>query len=432
MSTVSLKYKDESWDFRAADTKEYTHCFHTYPAMMIPQIARKLIKQYGKESGWLLDPYCGTGTSLVEASLFGMHSVGCDINPLVRLIATAKLTPIPLQTLDRNLNRLNNQLFQVEFSEKIPDAPIPDILNLDYWFSSDLIRYLAFLRAWMGDVEDEAVRNFILVAFSEMVREVSYTRTGEFKLHRMPAQKLENFKPDVFGIFRKKLNRNRQGLAAFMEKRKSVETSVSDANTAQGELPLPRPLGGYDLVITSPPYGDSQTTVAYGQFSRLSAEWIGLPNARKIDSLAMGGRHSGRSELPIATLPERTLMDSPVSSAIEKIRSVDEKRAREVSAFYIDLGRSINSVAKMLSPHATICYVVGNRRVKEVILPTDEFVIFAFCQHGFSHKETIVRNIPNKRMPKKNSPSNIAGETATTMHEENIVVCQRTTHHRNF
>lgn len=125
---------------------------------------------------------------------------------------------------------------------------------------------------------------------------------------------------------------------------------------------------------------------------------------------------------------KEVLTDSPVSSAIEKIRGVDEKRACEVSAFYIDLERSINSVAQVLSPNATICYVVGNRRVKGVVLPTDAFIVSAFRQHGFRHKATIVRNIPNKRMPKKNSPTNIAGETSTTRHEENIVVCQRTTH----
>ena len=418
MSAVDLKYKDESWDFRTSDTKEYTHCFHTYPAMMIPQIARKLLKAYGVEGGWLLDPYCGTGTSLVEAALFGMHSVGCDINPLVRLIATAKSTPICLSTLDKTLSKLNNDLFQIEFRNgKVPDAPIPDILNLAYWFSEEVIKSLAYLRTWINHIEDEAVRNFILVVFSETVREVSYTRNGEFKLYRMPANKLKDFNPDVFGIFSKKLSRNRSGLATFLEKRKSVEASVSDANTVQGELPMPRPLGGYDMVITSPPYGDSHTTVAYGQFSRLAAEWIGLPNARKIDKLAMGGQYS-----------EETLTDSPVSSAVNKIRSVDEKRAREVSAFYVDLGRSINSIAQALSPRATICYVVGNRRVKGVMLPTDEFVVDVFHQHGFMHKTTIVRNIPNKRMPKKNSPSNIAGETSTTMHEENIVVCQRSTH----
>ena len=99
MTSVNRKYKDETWDFRKTDTKEYTHCFHAYPAMMIPQIARKLLTRYGVEGGWLFDPYCGTGTSLVEASIFGMNGLGCDINPLVRLIAAAKATPISLQTL---------------------------------------------------------------------------------------------------------------------------------------------------------------------------------------------------------------------------------------------------------------------------------------------------------------------------------------------
>ena len=418
MSVLNLKNKNESWDFREADTKEYTHCFHTYPAMMIPQIARRLLKEYGTEGGWLLDPYCGTGTSLVEASLFGMHSVGCDINPLVRLVAVAKSTPVCLSTLDKTLSELNEYLFEIQRRESnLPNAPIPNIPNLTYWFSGEVIRTLACLRAGISRVKDKALQNFILVAFSETVREVSYTRNGEFKLYRMPENKLKDFKPDVLGIFTKKLRRNRQGLASYLEKRKDVKVSVSMANTVQGELPTPRPPEGYDIVITSPPYGDSQTTVAYGQFSRLAAEWIELPNARKVDKIAMGGIRS-----------KETLVGSPVSSAVEKICLIDEKRAKEVSAFYIDLERSISSIAKACSPHATICYVVGNRRVKGVVLPTDEFVVDAFRQHGFVHKATIVRNIPNKRMPKKNSPSNIAGKTSTTMHEENIVICQRTYH----
>ena len=88
---ASAKYKDMSWDFRKSNTKEYTHCFHNYPAMMIPQVARKLLERYGVPGGWLLDPYCGTGTSMVEASLFGMNAIGCDINPLVRLTDTTSV-----------------------------------------------------------------------------------------------------------------------------------------------------------------------------------------------------------------------------------------------------------------------------------------------------------------------------------------------------
>ena len=410
---ANMKYKDVSWDFRKSDTKEYTHCFHNYPAMMIPQVARKLLGRYGVSGGWLLDPYCGTGTSLVEASVFGMNAVGCDINPLVRLIASAKTSTPPLHILDEHLADLEDTLMQHRFSEGGSCATtIPDVYNRDYWFSSQVAGHLSVIREYILSLRDAVVRNFFWIAFSETVRECSYTRNGEFKLVRMPAKKLETYNPDVFGIFQDKLARNRQGLAAYIEQRQDVEVLVTDINTANDDTPdTPK---SFDLVITSPPYGDSSTTVAYGQFSRLSAEWIGLPNSRKVDRISMGGSRK-YGHLP----------DSPVTSAIEEIRSIDRKRALQVEAFYIDLRNSIRTVASITSERATVCYVVGNRRVKGVTLPTDEFVESAFTSFGFSHEETIVRNIPNKRMPLANSPSNVAGKTATTMREECIVICQR-------
>ena len=410
---TTKKYKDISWDFRKSDTKEYTHCFHNYPAMMIPQVARKLLECYGARGGWLLDPYCGTGTSLVEASMFGMNAVGCDINPLVRLIASAKTNPPPLSALDEQIANLQDELMRHRFNGNDSHAAdIPPVFNMDYWFSSVVVKCLSTLRRHIRAVNDSAIRNFLWVAFSETARECSYTKNGEFKLVRIPAQKLDSFNPDVYGTFISKLERNRFGLAAYMERRKDLETLVTDVNTANGEAPQVR--RSFDLVITSPPYGDSSTTVAYGQFSRLSAEWIGLPNARKVDRMSMGGSRK------YGYLP-----DSPVTPAIDEIRSIDEKRAAQVESFYIDLHNSINTVASITSERATVCYVVGNRRVKGVTLPTDKFVAFAFGKFGFSHKETIVRNIPNKRMPLANSPSNVAGETDTTMREECIVVCQR-------
>lgn len=411
--TTDKRHKDISWDFRRSNTKEYTHCFHNYPAMMIPQVARKLLERYGKKGGWLLDPYCGTGTSLVEASMFGMNAVGCDINPLVRLIASAKTAPLPLPVLDKELDALQAELLRLRFNGKgATAAHIPPVFNMDYWFSSSVVARLATLRARICAVKEEAIRNFLWVAFSETARECSFTKNGEFKLVRMPAQRLESYNPDVFGIFLDKLERNRNGLASYIDRREDVEVRITGTNTANSELPdMSQP---FDLVITSPPYGDSSTTVAYGQFSRLSAEWIGLPNPRKVDRISMGGSRK------YGYLPE-----SPVTPAIEEIRSVDGKRALQVEAFYVDLYNSIKNVASIISEQATVCYVVGNRRVKGVTLPTDEFVEFAFGNWRFSHKETIVRNIPNKRMPLVNSPTNIAGKTDTTMREECIVVCKR-------
>ena len=69
--------------------------------------------------------------------------------------------------------------------------------------------------------------------------------------------------------------------------------------------------------------------------------------------------------------------------------------------------------------------MVGNRRVKGITLPTDEITKNMFESNGFIHIETIIRNIPRKRMPSKNSPTNEVGKTESTMNQEYIVVMQK-------
>ena len=116
----------------------------------------------------------------------------------------------------------------------MPDAPIPDILNLTYWFSEEVIKSLAYLCAWVNNIEDESVRNFILVAFSENgSRSFLYAGTVSLNYIACLPKGLRILTPDVFGLLSKKLSRNRQGLATFLEKRKDVEVSVSGANTVQ-------------------------------------------------------------------------------------------------------------------------------------------------------------------------------------------------------
>jgi len=82
-------------------------------------------------------------------------------------------------------------------------------------------------------------------------------------------------------------------------------------------------------------------------------------------------------------------------------------------------------VASEIKQGGHVCYVVGNRIVKESQLPTDLFTVWVFEQHNFTHVKTYIRNIPNKRMPSKNSPSNIGGEKLPTMSKEYIVVCRK-------
>ena len=96
-----------------------------------------------------------------------------------------------------------------------------------------------------------------------------------------------------------------------------------------------------------------------------------------------------------------------------------------MASFYADYKKSIDNVSKVVKKGGYVCFVVGNRKVKGTILPTDEITRQFFEANGFIHIETIIRNIPNKRMPSKNSPTNEAGKLDTTMSNEYIVVLKK-------
>ncbi|MDI6688237.1 MAG: DNA methyltransferase [Desulfobacterales bacterium] len=407
------KYLDISWDFRTANVKEYTHCYHNYPAMMIPQIANRLINLYGKKAKTLFDPYCGTGTSLVEATLNGINAIGTDLNPMARLIAEAKTTIMELQILDLYLKEFNDFLFSLNFGIKTVNVVVPDFKNIEFWFKDETKEKLAIIKNFIDNTKDERVKKFFLVAFSETVRESSLTRNSEFKLYRMPEKQRDKFKPDVFGIISSKLARNRIGLKEYIEKRKDTKTIIYDFNSCEDIEKIEK--DSIDIVVTSPPYGDSRTTVAYGQFSRLSNQWLGIENASQIDNQLMGGKAKNISKVGI----------NIIDATVEKVAEQDEKRAKEVYSFYDDYSKSIANVSKVIKKNGYACYVVGNRRVKDTTLPTDEITKSLFQEYGFKYKNTFIRNIPNKRMPSKNSPTNVMGKKATTMNNEYIVIMQK-------
>lgn len=415
---------DESprdWTFNGHPTRELTHCYHDYPARMIPQVARKLLALYAPAAGLLFDPYCGTGTALVEGMLKGLHVSGTDLNPLARLIASAK-TATPAE---REIGRRASAL--VEFLSSRDATPIPaashlaGVRRLDFWFKPEVVEKLSRLKAFVDGIEDDGARLFFQVAFSETARESSNTRNGEFKLYRYEAERLEKFSPDVYGLMLAKVERNRLGLADFAAAlrrlRRRPSARVYDFDTV-GRVPdAALAPASVDIVITSPPYGDSHTTVAYGQYSRLSAAWLGLREPGGVDRRLMGGR-------PAKSIPVYGC--AVLDEALAGVAGRDAARAREVASFYSDLRSSVGNVARLLRPGGHACYVVGNRKVKGVVLPTHAAVRSFFEEVGFTHVETFRRNIPNKRMPLRNSPTNVAGSADDTMTTEHIVVLNKT------
>lgn len=397
-----------SWDFREAETKEYTHSFHTYPAMMIPQIARRLIYLYGKNAKTLLDPFMGSGTSLVEASMTPhiKEAFGTDLNPLAVLISLAKTTPLSPKKLIECL--------KIILQQNNPAKP-PTFDNINFWFKPEVIIKLAQLKQAIMQVNDSDMRNFFMVAFSEAVRNVSNTRKREFKLYRMSKQDLEEHNPDVLNEFRKISLRNIQGMQEYIARRAETVTIPKLCNSQNGLGIAPATA---ELIVTSPPYGDSRTTVAYGQFSRLALQWLGYEEAAALDKQLLGGSPSKSLLVEIGS--------ETLKTTIAKIAESDEKRAREVLSFYNDFDKCVERIDEVLASNAYLCFVVGNRTVKGVTIPTDKIMTELFLsRNNYEYITTHCRTIPFKRMPRLNSPSNIAGETLPTMSNEYIFVLRK-------
>jgi len=411
------KIRDDSWDFKTAYTKQHVHCFHPYPAMMIPQVAGRILDEFAKKASLLFDPYCGTGTSLVEANLRGINAIGTDINPLARSIAKVKTTVIPLKVLDSYLKGFNDFIFSVKLGIKKVSPVIPYFKNIDYWFKKETQYWLAVIKEYIEGIDNKDVQDFFKVAFSETVREASLTRNSEFKLYRMTHKQIEKFNPDVLSIMIKKLIRNRNGMAEYISLKNNKATSkIYDFNSVYQIPESALPTHSVDIVVTSPPYGDSRTTVAYGQFSRLSNQWLGFEEINEVDKRSMGG---------IRKKEFKNFGFNPLDKVLLQIAKIDKKRVYDVISFYIDYEQSIANVSKVVKVGGIVAYVVGNRRVKGIEIPNDEITREFFERNGFKHIKTIIREIPNKRMPNRNSPSNIAGVTDTTMNYEHIVILRK-------
>lgn len=400
---------ETGWDYRTADTREYTHGIHAYPAMMIPQIARRLICEYGQDAQVLFDPYCGTGTALLEGMLAGLRSVGTDLNPLARLIASVKTTPVTLDVLDAEISR-----FAHTDLNAAPCERVEHIANVDYWFSPNVQRLLIAVRSYITTICEPAVADVFRVAFSQTVRKVSWTRDSEFKLHRIPASKIASHAPDVGVVMHSALNRVRDALGSIAGLASSPQPQICAFNSVNAIPAVVLAPGSVDLVVTSPPYGDSQTTVAYGQYSRLSSQWLGYEDAGSVDRRLMGG-----------TPKDAMFGLDKLDSVIAEIATIDPVRARQVSGFFWDYRASIGNVAEAVRPGGYVCYVVANRTVKGLEIPTAQTTVEYFEALGFAHVVTHLRNIPNKRMPSRNSPTNIAGRTGRTMTVEHVVICRK-------
>ena len=425
--TIPHKSKDE-WTFLDKSTRKYTHALHLYPARMHPEIARKVIAKYTKKSDIVFDPFMGSGGVLLESILHGNNAVGIDINPFAVLLSKVKTTLIEkdlVKELDTILKRSSKySLNGLDCSDRLPTS-----YDLANWFQPDTLSTLATLKHSIYKISRSDIRDFFKICFSLTVRKSSYQRNSAWKIHRLSEYNRAKFKPkpiDIFaGISRDNIERMNNLVAAkpsgtahlILGDSKNISSSFKKISNVLDDNKV-------HLIVTSPPYGDHKTTVAYGQFSRHSSHWLDLPDDKviQVDRVGLGGK----------TYDDMDDLDSPtLNQTLDKIHKNDIKltkektphRAKDVYAFFLDLNSCLDQISQHIVPNKShACFVVANRTVRRVVIPTDVILTDLGKKYGFAVESTIQRDIPNKAMPSKNAPENISNKTGSTMTRETVII----------
>jgi hypothetical protein len=253
----------------------------------------------------VVDPYCGSGTTLLEASLSRRKSVGIDLNPLAVLIAKVKTTPIKVKVLSDFARRAEARLRLIEVAskdlkllgewtkegERLLSKAENDFRWKDEWFSKwfagPVRRELIAIHQQILQEEQEDCRNVALAAFSDILRQYSNAHSG---YPNVMFDKNKKVRGSVTPTFIRKLRDIIEAVGTLQERLAGCpipEVRLGDAST------LPFDDESVDAIVTHPPYVGS---IPYAEYGALSLKWLGH-DPRELDRKLTGGVRQSKDVL---------------------------------------------------------------------------------------------------------------------------------------
>jgi site-specific DNA-methyltransferase (cytosine-N4-specific) len=418
------------WDFKDKNSLDSFALSNVmkYPAMMVSDMQKELIGIIASATtvGHMLDPFCGSGVTLVESLKHDIQPYGIDINPLAYLLVTVKSTNYSLTTLNKILEYLL-EAFDQDF-----EYPIHDFNGIDKWFRHDIKKSLSRIRHIITGIDDLKVRRFLWVVFADTVRDSCNSRTSTYKLYIRESRQIENLPSDIEKIF---LGKVREIVNEFV-RFQSNGTSNKRVKVYYGDvLEILRDRrrfkdGCVDLICTSPPYGDNGTTITYGQFSILQLRWIDIKDIEKkidykiietqnaIDRMSLGGRSYSISTIENSGLFEKSKTSKEMHDFLVKQRRED--KARKVSSFLIDYDKYFEQSVRVLRDGGYQVITLGNRTVHNKVISFDQITIELAEYYGLQYIWSFQRNIRNKRRPKT-----VNRDNTQTINQETIIILRK-------
>lgn len=376
------------------DVNSHTHGFHKYPAKFIPHIPRWAIEKYLKGHKYknILDPFCGSGTTLVEGVLAGCNVIGVDIDPLSIMISKVKTTRVD----EAELLKISVWLVR-EIKSNRKGTFKPDCETIDHWFTRDAIKKLSAIRTLIDQIpkrfgDSRIVRDIqelLFICFSSIIRRVSnadnesqktyvsHTKVKDpVEVYRLFFSQLEFF-IDRVKIFSAATNtRTKRRILHF--------SSAANWNSKLNGLQI-------DLAVTSPPYIKAIDYI-YNQMVELF--WIGdlfhmqtqtQQNKRKHQYI--GNKQIAKGEFSDYTPYNTALQIEKLDEKLRQVFETDKKNGHKHSyvtcKYFVEMEKHFAEMAKCLASGAHYVMVVGDCRVSDVLIDTAEFLVDIAERNGF-------------------------------------------------
>lgn len=398
----------------------YSHSIHSYPAKLISHIPYFFLNGdfFCPKNGVVLDPFCGTGTVLLEAILNSKNALGADANPLARLITDTKVTFLDKEILTECLNNI------IEKAQKINNPIIPNVGNIDLWFSKSSQKQLAQLIIVINNIVHNDIKRFFQTSFSNVIKKVSYAdprisvpvrlnpmryEVGSeiYKKIQTKIKFLEEV--DVFEKFRLICQDNITRIATLQTVAESgIKAKIisTDARKLTSDIDSNSLLAAesVDLILTSPPYAGAQK---YIRSSSLNLSWLGLTlpdNIRSLDSRNIGREHYYKHEI-------RNIQTGIRQADIlleELFNSGKSERAYIVGNYLNEMKDALDESIRVLKPQGYLVLVIGNNKVCNLEFNTQEYLTDYLLHKDLSLQFKLIDDIKSYGlMTKRNQTADI-------------------------
>ncbi len=380
--------------FISKDQRAFTHGIHKYPAKFFPELPRWIIERYSQPGALVLDPFMGSATTNLEASLLGRKSIGVDVDPFSRFIAKVKTTPLPAQQVTQAHTTIRHKSGQYQEPTDLEGAP--EFPYRDNWFQPFMLKELGFLKNTIEMLDaSRAVKDFFLVIFSSVIRSVSEADNNCTRT-----------------VIRKKLGKQvRRGdaIRLFLKRAETqVDNMIELASRNMVEVLIPanadaRNLAGIgdgsiDLAVTSPPYLNA---VDYPRTHQLEIYWLGLASG---SLQALKSMHVGTEVVKARDYASLHLTGlKTADDVISQIYKTDRRRAFIATKYIKDMIQNMREVYRVLKPGSRYVVVIGNNLVRGIQFENWRYLQEAAQMLGYKVEYCFVSGIINHfiKVPRK-------------------------------